>query len=158
MLKPATGALLTVLAIVGSPTAARGQGQVADAPLTIVRTFVAANETSDLDGTLGTFADDATVFLPGEPAQRTTGRTAIRDAFKQIYSRRTGAIRIVLSDVSAQLFGDTAVITAYVGPMPPVPVAQSMTLARRTFVLRHIGERWLIVHLHASSVMLAPSR
>lgn len=123
-----------------------------------VLAFVRANETADLEATLSTFAESATVFLPGDPPQRATGKSAARDVFRQLYRQRAGAIKISLSDVDVQQFDDMAVVTAHLGAVPPLPVAQPLTFARRTFVLGRIGERWWIVHLHASNVLLTPAQ
>jgi len=45
------------------------------------------------------------------------------------------------------MLGDVAIVTAHL-----VRPATSPGTSRRTFVLRKIGDRWLIVHLHASNV------
>ena len=157
MMRVGGAVLVAVLLTVWGPTdATAGQDGSRGGPMEIVTAFVRANEQGDLDRTVATFADDATAFLPAVPPQRATGKAAIRDAFRRLYGQRTGAISITLTEVNVQESGDTAIVTAHLGAVPALPVAQPTTVARRTFVLRRSGTRWLIVHLHASNVLVAP--
>lgn len=149
--------LLALLLTVSALThATAGQAVTPGGPMAVVAAFVRANEQGDIERTVGTFDDDATAFLPAAPLQRARGKAAIRDAFRRLYAQRTGAISITLADVLVQESGDTAVVTAHLGAVPAQPVAQPTTFARRTFVLRRTDARWLIVHLHASNVLVSP--
>ena len=112
-----------------------------------VQTFIAANERADLPLLMSTFADDATVFMPGEPAKRLSGSAAIRDAFAALFAARRGPIVITPADIQMQMLGDVVIVTAHL-----VRPATSPGTSRRTFVLRKTGDRWLIVHLHASNL------
>jgi ketosteroid isomerase-like protein len=94
-----------------------------------------------------TFADDATVFMPGEPAKRLSGSAAIRDAFSALFAARRGPIVITPADVQVQMLGEIAIVTAHL-----VRPLTAPGTSRRTFVLRKIGDRWQIVHLHASNL------
>jgi ketosteroid isomerase-like protein len=118
-----------------------------DLALKTVQTFIAANERADLPLMMTTFADDATVFMPGEPAKRLSGNAAIRDAFAALFSARRGPIVITPADIDAQMYGDVAIVTAHL-----VRPSTAPGTSRRTFVLRKTGDRWLIVHLHASNL------
>jgi ketosteroid isomerase-like protein len=118
-----------------------------DLALKTVQTFIAANERADLPLMMSTFADDATIFMPGEPAKRISGSAAIRDAFAGLFAARRGPIVITAADVQVQLLDDIANVTAHLVRPPTSPGT-----SRRTFVLRKTGDRWLIVHLHASNL------
>lgn len=55
-------------------------------------------------------------------------------------------------------FDDVAVVTAHLAALPSAPVLEPTVFPRRTFVLRRAGQRWRIVHDHASHLMVEPSR
>jgi ketosteroid isomerase-like protein len=128
-----------------------------DRVLATVQTFIRANETANLELILGTFDDNATVFLPNTQPQRANGKAEIREAFAQAFKPRTGPITITPRNLDVQLFDDFAVVTAHLRDLPAAPILEPITFARRTFVLRQIGGRWLIVHLHASGYLLSPA-
>lgn len=123
-----------------------------------VQTFIRANETANLELIVGTFDDAATVFFPNGQAQRADGKAEIREAFARLFRSRTGPITITPRDVNIQLFDDSAIVTAHLGDLPPMPIREPITFARRTFVLRQVGDRWLIVHLHASGYLLSAAK
>lgn len=160
MLMTRTGATLfaTFVVLAGICGAGAGQSVGQDEAMDAVLSFVRANEKGDLDSTLATFATDATVFLPADPPQRATGTVEIREVFRRTYARRNGPITISFRDGSVQRYGDTAIVTGHLGVLPALPVTEATTFARRTFVLRRTGTRWLIVHLHASNVLLSPPK
>jgi len=128
-----------------------------DRVLATVQTFIRANETANLELILGTFDDNATVFLPNTQPQRANGKAEIREVFAQAFKPRTGPITITPRNLDVQLFDDFAVVTAHSRDLPTAPILEPITFARRTFVLRQIGSRWLIVHLHASGYLLSPA-
>jgi ketosteroid isomerase-like protein len=76
----------------------------------------------------------------------------------EIFKQRKGPVTITPRDVNVQLFGDVAIVTAHLQDLPPMPVREPMMFPRRTFVLRRIAGRWLIVHLHASGFPLTPAK
>lgn len=123
-----------------------------------VKEFVAANELADLARILDTFDDEATVFFPGGQPQRASGKAEIRAAFAQIFKRRTGPISIKVRDIEVQSFDEVAVVTAHLAALPSDLVLEPTVFPRRTFVLRRAGERWLIVHHHASNFTVEPVR
>ena len=129
-----------------------------DRVMETVQTFIRANETANLELIVGTFDDAATVFFPGGQAQRANGKVEIREAFATLFKPRTGAITITPRDVSVQMFGDLAIVTAHLSDLPTTPIREPMTFSRRTFVLRQVGDRWLIVHLHASNYLLPATK
>jgi hypothetical protein len=56
-----------------------------------------------------------------------------------------------------QIYGDIAIVTLHLRDVPVETVREPINFPRRSFVLRHSEDRWLIVHLHASFVQLTPS-
>lgn len=125
--------------------------------LATVRTFIQANETANLDLIVSTFAEEATAFMPGGDAPyRLTGKPQIRAGFAALFKGRTGPITITPAAVNAQMFGDMAIVTAHLRPIPPTPITERISFARRTFVVRRVSDTWLIVHLHASNFQWDP--
>ena len=140
----AIGLLVALLVVSGASAQSDTAGR--DSALATVQTFIKANETRDLELTVSTFADDATVFFPGDPQTRVSGKENIRQVFAALFQQRTGVIAIKPTDVAVQLFGDMAIVTAHLERPATAPGT-----SRRTFVVRRTGDRWLIVHLHASN-------
>lgn len=140
------------------PSLAWAQRAPQDDPVLVVETFVQANERADLELIMSTFDETATLFPPGDRPQRTTGKAEIRAFFEGTFGQRRGPITITPTDVHVQRLGDTAVVTAHLGLLPALPVSEATTFSRRTFVVKRVGNRWVIVHLHASNVQLSPPR
>ncbi len=154
-MRTAVAALVVLLAT----TPALAQGTTSrDRAMETVQTFIRANETANLELIVSTFDDAATVFFPGGQAQRANGKDEIREGFAGLFTQRTGAIAITPRDVSIQMFGDLAIVTAHLSDLPTTPLREPMTFSRRTFVLRPVGDRWLIVHLHASNYLLPATK
>jgi len=154
-MRMAGAALLVLLSM--TPSLAQGTTS-RDRVMETVQTFIRANETANIELIVGTFDDAATVFFPGGQAQRANGKVEIREAFAGLFKPRTGPITITPRDVDTQMFDDLAIVTAHLGDLPPTPIREPMTFARRTFVLRQVGDRWLIVHLHASNYLLPATK
>ncbi len=154
-MKLATSALFVLLSMTPSPAQSTTSR---DRVMETVQTFIRANETANLELIVGTFDDAATVFFPGGQAQRANGKVEIREVFAGLFKPRTGPITITPRDVNIQVFDDSAIVTAHLGDLPPLPIRQPVTFARRTFVLRRVGDRWLIVHLHASNYLLPATK
>jgi len=151
--------VVAALFVLLSMTPSLAQGTTSrDRAMETVQTFIRANETANLELIVGTFDDAATVFFPGGQAQRANGKGEIRAGFAGLFKQRTGAITITPRDVSIQMFGDLAIVTAHLSDLPTTPPREPMTFSRRTFVLRQVGERWLIVHLHASNYLLPATK
>lgn len=154
-MRMAAAALLMLVSATPSPA----QGTTArERVMETVQTFIRANETSNLDLIVATFDDAATMFFPSGQPQRAHGKAEIREVFARLFGQRTGPITITPRDVHVQLFDDTAIVTAHLGVLPPMPIREPVTFARRTFVLRPVGERWLIVHHHASNYLVPVTR
>jgi ketosteroid isomerase-like protein len=151
----AIGIVATLLATASTTSDASAQTG-ADGALITARTLVRAIETSDIDVLVGAFDDEATVFMPflGTPA-RLRGKAEIRQAFSALFKNAPpqGVSRTITPlEIATQSFGDTAIVTFLLGG-PPRPNSQAQAPGgRRTLVLRRVGDRWLIVHLHASNV------
>lgn len=154
-MRMAAAALLVLLSV--TPSVAQGTTP-RDRIMETVQTFIRANETANLELIVGTFDDAATVFFPNGQAQRANGKAEIREAFARLFRPRTGPITITPRDVNIQLFDAAAVVTAHLGDLPAMPIREPITFARRTFVLRQVSDRWLIVHLHASGYLLSATK
>ena len=120
--------------------------------LAAAASFIEAFNNLDWERFRATFADDATVFFPSEAPTRADGRSAVEAGFKPMFDdgkKRGGGppyLHIEPKDMKVQLAGDVAVITFH--------LPRQGYVARRTIVWRKRGEKWLIVHLHASGVEL----
>jgi uncharacterized protein (TIGR02246 family) len=155
MARRATAMLLMILA---THTSGLSEGKTPqDEALATVQTFVKANETADLELIVSTFDEAATVFFPGDRPQRASGKAEIRGVFAELFKQRKGPITITPRDVRVQLFGDVAIVTAHLRALPASPVREPTVFPRRTFVLRRVEGRWLIVHHHASNFALEPA-
>jgi ketosteroid isomerase-like protein len=146
----APAALAAQAAVTAVPAVPAGAPS-ADAPVrAAVAEFVAALNAFDRDRFARTFADDATAFFPGAPfpLRRVEGRAQVIANFGRFFELLRGrGIRqgnIIPRGLAVQLYGDTAIATFH--------LAGGQDIGRRTLVLRRIGGRWLIVHLHASSL------
>lgn len=139
-----------------TPTATPG-AQTPDAPVrAAVAEFVNALNALDAARLGRTMAEDITVFFPGPPfpAARVQGRASVQGAFAQLFAalRQRGASSAGLQPraLDVQLYGDTAVATFHL-------TGGQREIGRRTLVLRRVGGRWLVVHMHASvAQMLTP--
>jgi ketosteroid isomerase-like protein len=164
---PACVAVVLTLASAGHAAQATGRFT---SPLETVRTLVTAIETADLDLLLSTFHGDATIFMPAtemrwapeSPGSPTllSGIAQIREAMSALFAGAraagSGPRYFILRprDESVQAFGDTAIVTFHLGSLSTRSVNEPATLARRSFVLRREGDRWLIVHHHGSNAQI----
>jgi uncharacterized protein (TIGR02246 family) len=126
-----------------------------DAPVrAAVAEFIGALNAFDAERLGRTFAEDATVFFPGPPfpAARIQSRATIQSAFGQLFAalrqRGTRAANLAPRGLEVQLYGDTAIATFH--------LVGQQEVGRRTLVLRRVGGRWLIVHMHASVAPIQP--
>lgn len=132
-----------------TPAVPSSQPPAADAPVrAAVAEFVNALNALDAERFGRTLADDVTVFFPGPPfpAARAQGRAAVQGAFTQLFNalrqRGTRSASLQPAGLAVQLYGDTAIATFH--------LLGQQEVGRRTLVLRRIGGRWLIVHMHGS--------
>ena len=89
------------------------------------------------------FAEDATAFVPVAQPQRANGRAAIDAIFRTYIDLQKGqTTNLVPEDMTVQTSGDFALVT--------FQIVRPST-ARRTFVFKRVGGRWLITHMHASN-------
>lgn len=105
----------------------------------------------------GFFAADATVFFP--PSARFPGRAnnkreleaVFRTVFENARKQKSSPpyLDIEPKDLKIQMLGDMAIVTFH--------LEDPDSTGRRTIVLQKQGERWLIVHLHASNIPVAKS-
>jgi ketosteroid isomerase-like protein len=129
----------------------------ADSASAFVRRFLGAFEALDLPAFVDCFAEDASAFFPHpEPVERLDGRAAIAAQFERVFERiRAGATsgppfhRLEPQDLAvAPLSPEVATVTFH--------LRNAERVARRTLVLRRVGDAWRIVHLHASNAATAP--
>lgn len=138
-----------------------GGGEAMNAALA----FVDALSNADMDALLAAFRDDATVFMPFESIpRRVQGKEEIRAAFAPMFERLRASgrpapyMKIVPRDVETQVYGTTAIITFHLGALPAAGATEPAAFSRRTIVVTREGERWLIAHLHASSMRIDPPK
>lgn len=150
---------LTVLGLILSlPASASG---IDSDPVSTTEAFVEALSHADLPALIDLFADDATLFSPSPSSpMRIEGKESIQRLFEPMLSRirQSGAGPVYMSlvprDLKAQVMDDTAIVTFHLGQVPAKPLDQPYSFSRRTLVLQRSAGRWLIVHLHASSIII----
>ncbi len=147
------------------PTIGLSQTQTREviSPVDTVKAFLNALANADLDGIVAFFAEDATVFLPiPSVPKRLSGRKEIREGFapflENIRSSGHGPPYMVLNpqDMKVQEFGTTGIVTFHLGKLPGGESEEATSLSRRSMVLRVINGRWLIIHMHASNLLVQP--
>ena len=115
--------------------------------------FLAAFGALDFERFAGSFAQNAEtcIILPA-PAQRLIyrGWTAARQAWLEVFEHERaaspdGRLRLEISDLDIQVFGESALATFLVNSLPPA------VMHRRTIVFAKQAGRWQIVHLHGSN-------
>lgn len=114
--------------------------------------FMDALNALDADRMAAFFADDITAFVPLAQADRVNGKPAVVEIFRKYVEttrKTTARTEIVPEDLEVSAGGDTAFVT--------FNVRSPGSVMRRTFVFRHRGGRWLIVHFHASNFKLPDS-
>jgi uncharacterized protein (TIGR02246 family) len=144
---------MTTLAASGSiQDRAESERQVRQATEQFLRTF----EDLDMQRFIQCFSEDATVFFPiPEPPTRFDGIQAIQRHFEQVFAaiRQSSASstppfhHLVPEHLHVQVVSDTTAVVTF-------QLTNPERVARRTLVLQKRGDRWLIVHLHASNVAL----
>jgi len=105
--------------------------------------FMAALNDLDAERMNATFAEDATAFFPVAQPQRAQGRAEIDAVFRRYIEGSNGKkMNLVPQDMKIETGGDLALVTFQI---------PGGSTARRTFVFRRTGGRWLITHMHASN-------
>jgi ketosteroid isomerase-like protein len=146
-------ALFIVVLLIGTGSPVWGARPRSEdlSPEGTLRSFIQAFDTLDWERFRGFFADDATVFYPRGIASRARGRAEFEANFQQVFTQIRGSRKrpsymdLQPRDLYIQRIGDIAIATFHLDDRPGV-------LNRRTIVLHRMGERWKIVHLHASEV------
>ena len=116
--------------------------------------FIKAFNNLDWEPFRNCFADDATVFFPSATmaAARANGRAEIEAIFKTLFDaarKRKDSppyLNIEPKDTRIRVSGNAAVVTFHLGGKD--------SLGRRTIIFEKLKGRWLIVHLHASTMAL----
>jgi ketosteroid isomerase-like protein len=108
--------------------------------------FMDALNNLDAERISATFAEDATAFFPVAQPQRANGRAEIDAVFRRYVEGAKGQkTNLAPHDMTIETSGDLALVTFQL---------PGGSTARRTFVFRRIGGRWLITHMHASNFRL----
>lgn len=134
------------------------KNQPKDAPIrAAAESFVRAFNNLDWDRFRAAFADDATVFLPfPEAPGRRDGWAAAEPDFRAFFEtmrrERSGPpyLHIDPQRLHVQRLGADAALVSF-----EFDAASGRN--RRTLALELRGERWLIVHMHGSSVAASAS-
>lgn len=108
--------------------------------------FMAALNALDADAMASYFADDVTAFVPIAQPQRANGKAEVAAIFRTFVAQTkptTAKLNLVPENLVVESSGDYGLVSFEMR----TPAMQN----RRTFVFRHIGGKWLIVHLHASN-------
>ena len=120
--------------------------------LKAAESFIEALNNLEWERFRKSFVADATVFFPAEVPGRAHGSGEVEAGFKRMFDegRKQGGgppyLRVEPRDVMIQMAGTVAVMSFH--------LKRPGGLARRTIVWQKRGGRWLILHLHASGVML----
>ncbi len=139
-------ALLAVLGLACGCAATRGDG---DGELRVfVERFLWTVNAADTEGFLACFAEEATAFLPSTGGRK-VGTEELRRAVAPAFDAGPRATPAQLRDVVITRRGPMAVVSFDAG--------SATVAARRTLVLERQNERWLIIHLHASTAVPSPS-
>jgi ketosteroid isomerase-like protein len=145
----ATVACLLVAAVA---TGGQQPSGAADVAVSLLNAIV----TSNLEGVMAVFAEDATAFMPTASAPtRLTGKAEIRGAFAALLQNAPASAAprpVSARDLAVQSFGDVAVVTFHLDSAQPVG-AGLRAVGRRTLVLHRSGGVWAVVHLHASTMV-----
>ena len=116
-------------------------------PERTIDTFIAALDNGDAQ-IASLFTDDATVFFPmNDRPLRANGREEIATAFAGLFAMpgyQKGRGMPKPEALRVQKIGETALVT--------FQTTNPNVTSRRTFLLRRVGGRWLIVHLHGSNI------
>jgi len=100
------------------------------------------------------FADDATAFFPPSAKfpYRANNKKEIENIFSLVFEnakkQKQSAPYIIIQpkDVKVQMAGTVAIVTCLLN--------DPAMLGRRTIVLQKMSDEWLIIHLHASGVII----
>jgi len=115
--------------------------------------FLNAFEQLDFDRFAGSFIqnNEVSVIFPGaEMRSIYRGWASVRRAWQKVFeiekaNSEDGKIKLVVTDLSFQNYGNSAIASFLVNSSPPEIVH------RRTIVFIKEKGRWLIVHLHGSN-------
>ena len=133
-------------------------GQQPSGPTDVAVSLVNAIVTSNLDGVMAVFADDATAFMPtANAATRLTGKAEIRRAFAALFQNAPPSApprSVSPRDLAVVSFSDVAIVTFHLDSAQPVGPGQR-AVGRRTLILRRTESGWAVVHLHASTMITA---
>jgi ketosteroid isomerase-like protein len=134
-------ALLTLLLLTGCATATHTNDEAG--VRAAMASFMSALNDLDAEGISAAFADDATAFFPLAQPQRAHGRAEIDAVFRRYIEGAKGQkTNLTPQDLTVETGGDLALVTFQI---------PGGSTARRTFVFRRTGGRWLITHMHASN-------
>ena len=133
-------------------TAVPAQPQAGSAEAAVAE-FIAALNAMDAARLGRLFAEDATIFFPVAPLPiRRIGKPEAMRGFTRLFealrSRNARMTNAAPRELHIQPYGDVAIATFH--------LTAGQDVGRRTLVLRRLGGRWLIVHLHSSALREPP--
>lgn len=140
--------LVTILLLLSACASAPSRSGDADVRAAMSG-FVEALNALNLDAMSRYFADDITAFVPLTKPERLDGKPAVVDLFRgyvDTTKKSIARMNIVPQDLRVDRFDDTAIVS--------FQVRNEQSVSRRTFVWHRDGDRWLIVHFHASNYRL----
>ncbi len=108
--------------------------------------FMDALNALDVDRMAAYFADDITAFVPTAQAERIDGKPAVIEIFRRFVEttrKTTSRLELVPEDLEVDADDNTGIVT--------FNIRSAGSVLRRTFIFRHQGDRWLIIHFHASN-------
>jgi phosphohistidine phosphatase SixA/ketosteroid isomerase-like protein len=150
---PETGAPRVFQQRFGAPCCAVGAKGMSSSDESQVRaamaSFLDALNALDVARMDAAFTDDVTAFVPAARADEAIGRSAVTGIFRVFADRlrpTTPRLNIVPEDERVEASTTLGVVTFQVHEHSPE------VTRRRTFVFRHVGDRWLISHFHASDI------
>jgi len=125
----------------------------------LVARLITAFENLDLPAFMACFADDATGFFPlPQPPGLFEGKSAIQRQFERLFGevRKThGAgppyFHIIPGNSQVMILDPNAALVSF-------DQRNTRRNGRRTLVLRKSQGQWLIVHFHASNIVLGSER
>ena len=146
----AVGLLLVAMPVVAE-TPAVARAPEAEAIGKVLDEFIEALNTADLQRYVALFTPDATAFFPlSEVPLRLENKEQITAVFGTFFEgvRRGNPgpryMNLAPADLKLQRYGDAAIVTFH--------LKGGTMISRRTLVLVKREGKWMIVHLHASSL------
>ena len=119
--------------------------------------FYRAFERLDMEAMAAVWAKTAYVKCIHPGWGLLMGWDAVRASWEIIF-RNTGEIRFTLTEMQVELRGPLAWVTLTENILTQVEGRVAATSVLATNVLEKAGARWLLIHHHASHILMPPAR